>query len=376
MNECPKCGTTYQDQTLFFCLEDGEKLRSENSRVSIPTVVLPKLKSVTKPIEVAPETNSSVKYFFALAIAAVLIFVLSAGVMGFLLLRNVVSANSSKINLDNNSQKTVENSNISQPQSVTPNPQPTAEDSVEAVIGEINTLPIYFASGKTNVAPESKANLEKIAEKLKTLPKETKIEIGVHTDNVGDRELNVHLSMARAIAIKTNLVALRVKSEMLSFAGYGGSEPVAPNDTEENRAKNRRIEFKLVKAGVNNSSNSDAVMIDLTKSSEVSSLGDDIEFTNVQPVSNPDSVWVVVKLDKEGNYTMVNEFGKDITQPKPLTSESKKYFEEFWGYMAGKKEKIMYLSPPTKIDRDILIKAIKSLKDAGVKRFIIFPKDN
>jgi len=141
------------------------------------------------------------------------------------------------------------NSNVSPPQSVSPTPQPTKENSVDvdAVIKELNTFPINFPSGKTTVAPESKFNLEKIAEKLKTLSTGTIIEIGVHSDNVGNFDANLTLSGYRAKSIKNDLVNLGVKAEMLTEKGYGGEKPIVNSNTAEGSLINRRVEFTLVK---------------------------------------------------------------------------------------------------------------------------------
>jgi outer membrane protein OmpA-like peptidoglycan-associated protein len=69
-------------------------------------------------------------------------------------------------------------------------------------------------------------------------------EIGGHTDNVGKHAYNVKLSGERAAAVKAWLVAHGVQAGRLRTAGYGDSRPLVPNTTDENRAKNRRVELK------------------------------------------------------------------------------------------------------------------------------------
>lgn len=155
-----------------------------------------------------------------------------------------------------NTEIVAQNSNISQPQSVTPKPQPTAENSVDTVIREINTFKINFLPSQTTVSPESKPKLEKIAEKLKTLPNTLVIEIGVHTENVGNFDANLTLSGYRAKSIKNELVNLGVKAEMLREKGYGGEKPIVNSNTAEGSVINRRVEFTLVKATKTNSSDS------------------------------------------------------------------------------------------------------------------------
>ncbi len=71
-------------------------------------------------------------------------------------------------------------------------------------------------------------------------------EISGHTDNVGDKKSNQELSLKRAKSVYEYLLQKGVEPNRLTFRGYGDSQPAAPNDTEENRQKNRRIEFKFL----------------------------------------------------------------------------------------------------------------------------------
>jgi OmpA-OmpF porin, OOP family len=73
------------------------------------------------------------------------------------------------------------------------------------------------------------------------------VRIEGHTDNVSDAAANKRLSLERANTVKNLLVKVGVPADRITTEGGGGERPVAPNDTEENRAKNRRIEFALVK---------------------------------------------------------------------------------------------------------------------------------
>ncbi len=75
-----------------------------------------------------------------------------------------------------------------------------------------------------------------------------RMEIGGHTDNVGSEESNLSLSQARADAVLIALLGRQVDVSGFLAKGYGESVPIADNDTEEGREKNRRIEFKLVTA--------------------------------------------------------------------------------------------------------------------------------
>ena len=75
---------------------------------------------------------------------------------------------------------------------------------------------------------------------------EAPIEIGGHTDSQGREEMNLNLSKARAEAVLTALRGARVKLKSLTAEGYGETQPIADNSTEEGREANRRIEFRLL----------------------------------------------------------------------------------------------------------------------------------
>jgi outer membrane protein OmpA-like peptidoglycan-associated protein len=67
-----------------------------------------------------------------------------------------------------------------------------------------------------------------------------------HTDSDGGEELNQKLSEARAQAVREHLIAQGISADRLVAVGHGASEPVAPNDTEENKARNRRTEITVL----------------------------------------------------------------------------------------------------------------------------------
>jgi OOP family OmpA-OmpF porin len=74
-----------------------------------------------------------------------------------------------------------------------------------------------------------------------------RIEIGGHTDSQGREEMNESLSQERAQAVLNELRARRVLTSSFTAKGYGESQPIADNDTEEGREANRRIEFRLLR---------------------------------------------------------------------------------------------------------------------------------
>ena len=109
------------------------------------------------------------------------------------------------------------------------------------------TLPesiVNFAFDKSDLTPTAKANLDKLAEVLSNNP-DTNINIYGHTDSRGSDEYNQSLSDRRAAAVKSYLVSKGVASSRLFTMGVGEKEPVASNETEAGRAKNRRVEFAI-----------------------------------------------------------------------------------------------------------------------------------
>lgn len=107
---------------------------------------------------------------------------------------------------------------------------------------------IFFETNDFSLKDESKAELEKLKTFL-TSNKDVKIEIGGHTDNVGDKKYNQTLSEKRAKAVYDHLVAAGIDPGHLSYKGYGDSKPIAPNDTPEGKSKNRRTEFIIIAKG-------------------------------------------------------------------------------------------------------------------------------
>lgn len=103
---------------------------------------------------------------------------------------------------------------------------------------------IFFDVNKFDLKSESEIELDKIVELLKQNPG-LKIEISGHTDNVGTPADNLTLSNNRAKAVVNYLISKGIAAQRLTFKGYGETQPVADNDTEEGRSKNRRTEMKV-----------------------------------------------------------------------------------------------------------------------------------
>jgi OmpA-OmpF porin, OOP family len=107
---------------------------------------------------------------------------------------------------------------------------------------------IHFIAEQAAVLPEEKPRLEALAAALKQIPKQSFRVIG-HTARIGTEKSQYDLSVARAKAIVDFLVSKGIAAERFIYEGRGGTEPVAPNDTEESMAKNRRVEIVILEDG-------------------------------------------------------------------------------------------------------------------------------
>ncbi|MYM57286.1 OmpA family protein [Thalassovita mangrovi] len=123
---------------------------------------------------------------------------------------------------------------------------PTPEEC-EARIGKIlETSKINFEPGSYTPDANSQNIIDAIAEILKECG-EIKMEIGGYTDSQGRESMNQALSQARAQAVLNALRERRILTSSFKAVGYGESNPIASNETEEGRDANRRIEFKLIR---------------------------------------------------------------------------------------------------------------------------------
>jgi len=123
---------------------------------------------------------------------------------------------------------------------------PTPEEC-EARIAEVQADDkINFEPGSANIDANGAAIMDRIAEILKECG-EIRVEIQGHTDSQGREVMNERLSQARARAVLNELRLRRVLTSSFTAKGYGESEPIADNGTEEGREANRRIEFKLIR---------------------------------------------------------------------------------------------------------------------------------
>jgi outer membrane protein OmpA-like peptidoglycan-associated protein len=103
---------------------------------------------------------------------------------------------------------------------------------------------LFFDVDKYELKERSITELQRIIGYLNTNP-DLRIEISGHTDNTGSAAYNMELSVKRAEAVYQYLVDQGIDPSRLTYKGYGQTEPAFPNDTEENRSRNRRIEFSI-----------------------------------------------------------------------------------------------------------------------------------
>ena len=108
--------------------------------------------------------------------------------------------------------------------------------------GKFVTNNILFDTGKATLKQESMIEIMRVADYMKKNPT-ARFEVQGHTDNQGSDKINDPLSQQRAEAIVKALEGLGVDGFNLKAVGKGSHEPVADNNTEDGRAKNRRVEF-------------------------------------------------------------------------------------------------------------------------------------
>jgi len=104
---------------------------------------------------------------------------------------------------------------------------------------------ILFDVNKATLRPEAKTNLDKMADILNKYP-DTNILIEGHTDATGTDEHNLELSRNRSSSVSNYLAGLDVDPSRFTTMGYGESQPIAMNDTDEGRRQNRRVELAIM----------------------------------------------------------------------------------------------------------------------------------
>jgi outer membrane protein OmpA-like peptidoglycan-associated protein len=125
-----------------------------------------------------------------------------------------------------------------------PKPPPKAELVAEAIV---ISEQVQFETGTAALKAESDAVLGQVARVLAEHPELELVEVQGHTDDTGTHELNQRLSDDRARAVVERLTRHGVAANRLVAKGYGQDRPIADNATEEGRAKNRRVEFRVLR---------------------------------------------------------------------------------------------------------------------------------
>ncbi len=124
-------------------------------------------------------------------------------------------------------------------------PEPSKPISTTPLTLSSNEYVVYFEQSNYELRPEAIGELDKIAVWLRQNPTQ-KVRVIGHTDNVGDGLLNIALSEFRAKVTKSYLLTHGVPESQIDWRGVGGKYPIAPNDNEENKKKNRRVEVKVI----------------------------------------------------------------------------------------------------------------------------------
>lgn len=104
---------------------------------------------------------------------------------------------------------------------------------------------IYFETGKSELKPESYGTLNSVVKLMQNNPTLV-LEISGHTDNIGSKKYNENLSRSRAKSCVEYLIGQGITEDRLQYKGFGFQFSIFPNNNEEGRAKNRRVEFKII----------------------------------------------------------------------------------------------------------------------------------
>jgi outer membrane protein OmpA-like peptidoglycan-associated protein len=126
-----------------------------------------------------------------------------------------------------------------------PDFEPTRSTCTEAATASVAAAPILFVTGSAELDPVSLATINEVAGIIHLCTRDAgmRVIIGGHTDAEGDEAANYSLSLARARAVRDALAARGVAAQKMTAMGFGETEPVADNETEDGRAQNRRTTF-------------------------------------------------------------------------------------------------------------------------------------
>jgi OmpA-OmpF porin, OOP family len=126
--------------------------------------------------------------------------------------------------------------------------QPTqvpVPDGQQVHAGQAPLAIIRFESSNLALTPQAQADLVNVFNMMSQKPS-MKVEVGGHTDNVGDPVVNLKLSVDRARFVRNYLVKLGIPPDRIIVQGYGSTRPLVENGTPEGRAQNRRVEVIML----------------------------------------------------------------------------------------------------------------------------------
>ena len=106
---------------------------------------------------------------------------------------------------------------------------------------------VEFKTGRAELEPSASKLLEQVAAVLREHPEIARVAVDGHTDNVGREQANVVLSQARAVTVVRWMAEHGIDARRLEARGFGPRRPIADNGTDEGRARNRRVEFQILK---------------------------------------------------------------------------------------------------------------------------------
>ncbi len=130
-----------------------------------------------------------------------------------------------------------------------PDPDPSKNGCPRVIVTETEVMifeQVQFDTGKSTIKKVSDQLLDNVTQVLKDHPELTKLEVQGHTDSQGLKGANQLLSKNRAEAVKKALIKRGIDAKRLTAKGYGQDKPIASNDTDEGRTKNRRVQFTIV----------------------------------------------------------------------------------------------------------------------------------
>jgi outer membrane protein OmpA-like peptidoglycan-associated protein len=118
-------------------------------------------------------------------------------------------------------------------------------DAAGCTIVSVVLKNVQFESNSSELMTGSSESLDKVVNAMNEYD-QLRIEIQAHTDNMGEASYNLSLSEKRANSVRDYLIARGVAANRMEVKGYGETQPIADNSTRDGRAKNRRVELKII----------------------------------------------------------------------------------------------------------------------------------